>query len=61
MDTDTLNHLAQTLGLTPDDITDLLTTQTNEQPTLSLGPPFYHGGRYGTYSIHDYPPQPPRR
>jgi len=54
MNTTHLYHLAQTLGLTPHDIDTLLTTHRHDTPTLSLGPPFYHGGRYGAYSIHDY-------
>ncbi len=54
MQTQMFYTLGKKLGLTKDDIDQVLKTVqfSDEQPTLSLGPPFYHGGsRYGTFSI----------
>jgi hypothetical protein len=53
MQTKTFYLLGQRLGLTKTDI-DLLLQQelvSEDQPTLWMGSPFYHGGsRYGTFS-----------
>jgi hypothetical protein len=46
--------LGKKLGLTKNDINQILKNVQfiDEYPSLSLGPPFYHGGsRYGTFSI----------
>ena len=47
--------LGKKLGLTKKDIDAALGNipSIHEQPILSSGPPFYHGGgRYGTFSNH---------
>jgi len=46
--------LGKKLGLTKNDIDHIMQDMlfSDECPSLSLGPPFYHGGsRYGTFSI----------
>jgi hypothetical protein len=49
-------ELGKQLGLTARQIHAILTTprHTTEQLSLSLGPPFYSGGYYGTFSINDF-------
>jgi hypothetical protein len=54
MQTQMFYTLGKKLGLTKNDIDQALKNVlfSDEHPTLSLGPPFYHGGsRYGTFSI----------
>ncbi len=47
---------AKVLGLSKKEIDVVLNSMStrNEQPSFSLGPPFYPGGRYGTVSINDF-------
>jgi hypothetical protein len=54
MQTKIFYTLGKKLGLTKNDIDYVLQDVlfTDEQPSFSLGPPFYSGGgRYGTFSI----------
>lgn len=53
--TQTINQLAQTLGIPQQDLETLLTHRPpTDQPQTSFGGPMYAGSYYGTYSVHDH-------
>lgn len=50
-----LYKLGEKLGLAKKDFDDILkyTVSRKEQPSFSIGPPWYPGTKYGTISIND--------
>lgn len=50
-----ISKVGRSLGLSDNEISSLMRGESlsNEQTSLSLGPPLYGGGHYGTISIND--------
>ncbi len=49
-----IHQLGKMVGLNKNDITQVLSDTVYEQISLSSGPSWYPGGRYGTISIKEF-------